>query len=219
MLAPDDERKVPVSKCRLPAARARATFNGRPLARLTGIFADVDNRIDRDCLLELAFPGPTGPGGTKLAGAVPESVRARGPAALRIDEGDTHYALEIPDAFSRRALTFVSPADGVVRAGQRVTLRWQPATDDISEAEITLRRTGSDGEEAFVDIARDALTIRDDQIAFTIPAQLPPTFRGKIEILGLPALKPRSGPCPVDHCSIKLIMDATDVMPLPARLE
>jgi hypothetical protein len=232
VLAPDDEGKVPVSSCRLPAARARATFNGKPLARLTGTFVDADHRYNRDCILELAFPGRTVheavgldvdriqiPQGMKLAGSVPRDVRGRGPASLRIDEGDTHYALEIPDAFSRRALAFVSPADGVLHAGQRVTLRWQPETDDISDVEITLRRTGGDGPEAFVEIGQDTLAIRGDQIEFTIPAPLPDTFRGKIEVLALPALKPRVGPCPVDSCSVRVILDASDVMPLPARIE
>ncbi|SRR6266545_6642859 len=68
-------------------------------------------------------------------------------------------------------------------------------------------------------IGQDTLAIRGDQIEFTIPAPLPDTFRGKIEVLGLPALKPRVGPCPVDSCSVRVILDASDVMLLPARIE
>jgi hypothetical protein len=63
--------------------------------------------------------------------------------------------------------------------------------------------------EAFVDIGRDALTIRGDQIEFAIPAPLPGTFRGKIEILGLPAWKPRSGPCPIHAAAGTTRVDRT----------
>jgi hypothetical protein len=226
-----DKGTVPVaSKCLRPAPKARATFNRAPLERLTGIYVGGDLQMDRDCFLDFEFAGPMvheafrgGYGGRipitkgmKLGGPIPARARSPGPAWLRIDEGDTHFGLEIADAFTQRALTLVSPADGVLRAGQPVTVRWQPGTDDISQGEIGLGRPGSNTEQ-WVTIRNKDLSIHGDRIEFTLPATLPDTLHGGIEIrfLGTAYVKPRFGPCPVDKCSVRLIFD---VPPLTARL-
>lgn len=222
--------RTPGGRCQRPAPNVKARFNGQPLARMTGVYAFGDLTYDRDCLLELAFAGPIVretvgrayggrtpvPTAVQLAGPIPAKVRSAGPASIRIDEGATHLALDIPDAFTPRRLTMVPPADGALRAGQPVTMRWQPATDDISKADVALRRAG-EGVEAWVTVRNNALSIHGDRIDFKIPAVLPDRLHGDVEILliGTSTVKARFGPCPVDRCSVDV---SFDVAPLPARL-
>ncbi|HEY4395082.1 MAG TPA: hypothetical protein VGP64_13515 [Polyangia bacterium] len=194
-------------KCVPPAANATATFNGKLLQRLTGVYAGGDLQYDRDCLLELVFPG----------GAIPPGARASGRASLEIVEGRTRVALEIPDGLTARSLAFVSPPDGVLHPGESVTLRWQPGTDDITKGAIELRPRGSrDIKEGIVIVNKD-LSIHGDRIVFTVPAALPSNLGREVEIryLGTAFVAPRSGPCPVDRCSIHVMFD---VAPLGAQL-
>ncbi len=208
--------RTPGGRCQRPAPKVQARINGQPLARMTGVYAGGDLTYDRDCLLELAFAGPivretTGgayggrtpmPAGMQVAGPIPAKARTAGPASIRIDEGETHLALDIPDAFTPRRLTMESPPDGALRAGQPVTLRWQPATDDISKADVALRRVGDGGVGAWVTIPNKDLSIRGDRIAFKIPSVLPDHVHGDVEIMfmGTSTVKARFGPCPVDRC-------------------
>jgi hypothetical protein len=153
----------------------------------------------------------------RLGGPIPARARSPGPASIRIDEGKTHLVLEIPDAFSPRRLTFVLPAEGVLHRGQRVSVRWQPGSDDISQTGIVLRPLGSTRVDDNVVIPKEDLVINGDRIDFRIPTALPDRLHGQIEIgvIGTAYVKPRFGPCPVDRCSVSLTFDAA---PLPARL-
>ena len=103
----------------------------------------------------------------------------------------------------------------MLRAGLQVTARWQPATDDISRGEITLRRPGSNVESSIV-VRNDKLSIQGDRIDFTVPA-LPATLHGEIavQLIGTAGIKPHTGPCPVDRCSVEVSFDAA---PAAARV-
>jgi hypothetical protein len=219
----DESGKGTGIKCRGIAPKVKARFNGQPLARLTGVYAAGDLQYNRDCLLELAFPGETVHetvggayggrvpvrAGMRMAGPIPAKARSSGPASIRIDEGHTHLALDIPDAFTPRRLVMVSPADGVLRAGQHVQVRWQPPTDDISKAEIALHRPGAPVEQALT-ILTAGLSIHGELIEFDVPAKVPDHLRGQIEVrlIGTANVQPGFSPCPVDRCEVHLVFDA-----------
>ena len=194
-------------KCQPPAAKAKATFNGQPLERLTGIYAGGDLQYNRDCLLDTTFPG----------GSIPPGARSPGPALVEIVEGETHVALEIPDALATRSLAFVSPADGILHPGESVTLRWQPGTDDITKGALGLHPSGSKNVKEGISILNKDLSIHGDRISFTVPTVLPANLHRDVEIryLGTAFVNPRFGPCPVDRCSVHIIFD---VAPLVAQL-
>ena len=207
MVAPDyDSGRLFGRACVRPAARVKATFNGRPLRRATGIYQGGDLQYNRDCMLELMLPEPA------ARGAAPQS----GAAAIAIEEGDTRYRLDVPDALVARQLTLVAPADGVLRPGQPATLSWQPGSDDISHAAIGLRRAGSIAVEETLVIGAKDVSVHGDRIDFTVPARVPAHLHGSIEILflGTANVKPKVGPCPVDECHVEVRFD---VPPAPAR--
>lgn len=68
----------------------KASFNGVPLKRLTGIHAFGDLTYDRACMLELAFPGEldSDRGGpeVELAGRIPAAARSPAARLLRIED-------------------------------------------------------------------------------------------------------------------------------------
>jgi hypothetical protein len=156
------------------------------------------------------------PAGMQMAGPIPAKARSSGPASIRIAEGETHLALDVPDAFTPRRLVLASPADGVLRPGQHVKVRWQPATDDISKSEIGLLRPGARVEE-WLTIRSPGLAIHGDLIEFDVPAKVPDHLRGQIEVrlLGTADVQPRFSPCPVARCQVHVIFEAA---PAIARL-
>jgi hypothetical protein len=200
-------KRTAPGKCVPPAAGAAATFNGKALQRLTGVYTGGDLQYDRDCLLELTFPGD----------AIPSDAREPGRASLEIAEGETRVVLQIPDALAARSLAFVSPANGVLHSGEVVTLRWQPGTDDITKGDLALRPAGSRDVEEGIVIRNEDLSIHGDRITFTVPAVSAPNLGREVEIryLGTALVNPRVGPCPVDRCSVHVTFD---VAPLAAQL-
>jgi hypothetical protein len=229
----DEKAMVAGPDCAMPAPGVSATLNGVALKRMLGPVAGDESVYFRDCIVELAFPGPRvkqgrarsvlpgAPADVEAQGPVPEAARIAGPSTLRIEQGATAEVLTIHEAFSPRTLTVVSPEDGVIRPRQAVTLRWHPVTDRIAHGQValSLRPRGGKG------LSPDELTIhtadlsfQGNDITFAVPSTLPETLRGDAEIqfLGSAWVQPGIGPCPVERCSVRLAFDAPLV---PVRLE
>jgi hypothetical protein len=192
------------------STNAMATFNGSPLKRMRGAYANGDLAYDRDTLLEFAFPGPdTTSFGSELGGPIPARARSGAGATLRIEDAGGVWVLSVPDAFTPRTLTLVSPADGVLHRGGRVVLRWSPSTDALAGTTIGLRRAAAPLEFEKTDDA----TIEGDRITVTIPKNLPQGFDGPVELdlMGTTFIEPQVGPCPVKVCKASLDLSAAPV--------
>lgn len=193
--------------CKPPAPKAVVTFNGAPLERITGILRGDDLAINADCLLWFTMPGQ-------------KVHKQPGAALLRIAEGPTQLELSIANAFTPRQLSLRAPADGVLRRGMTVTLRWQPETDLIQHDKVALglRRRGAKVIEADqVAIRHTELSWQGHDVTFKVPESTPPSLGEEIEIqfLGTAYVTPGLGPCPVERCKVHL--DLT-VPPVPALL-
>ena len=231
----DDKSIVEGPKCPMPAPDATASLNGVPLKRMRGLVVGDEMAYFRDCIIELAFPGPMvkqgrarevlpremgAPREIEAPGTIPQAARGSGPATLRVEQGATSRVLTILEAFAPRRLMLVSPEDGALGPGQVVTLRWQPATDRIAHDQVALslqrrgRRTLSPDD---VTIKSSELSFQGNDITFTVPDTLPETLHGECEIqfLGSAYVNPGIGPCPVDRCDVDLIFDAPS---LPVRM-
>lgn len=189
----------------------KASFNGVPLKRLTGIYAFGDLTYDRGCMLELAFPGElhSDRGGPEVEHAGPIPAAARSPAAglLRVEDESATWKLSVPDAFTTRTLTLESPTGSgqpTLQRGDRVVLRWSPATDVHSKPiGLRLQPPGRPLEEA-VTVESAALTIDDDRLSFTVPSDAPEQLNGPIELqlLGPYGVAPKLVGCPVMTCQV-----------------
>ena len=203
----DEKTADQAPKCRLPAPKAIVTFNGAPLERLTGMLEGDEMAVNADCLLWFTAPEQ-------------KVVRQPGTAYLQIAEGQTQFELSILNAFTPRQLSLRTPADGVLRRGMNVTLRWQPESDLIQHGMVALglRRRGAKL------IGADDVTIRHTELAwqghdvtFKVPEDTPRSLGEEIEIqfLGTAYVTPGLGPCPVKRCKVNLDLK---VPPLPALL-
>jgi hypothetical protein len=204
-----DEPQRP--ECPKLSMNIKASFNGVPLKRLTGIYAFGDLTYDRACMLELAFPGEldSDRGGpeVELAGPIPMAARAPAAGLLRIEDGSATWKLSVPDAFTTRTLTLESPpgpGQPTLRRGDRVVLRWSPATDVQGRPMgLRLQPPGRPLEEA-VTVESAALTIDGDRLSFTVPSDVPEQLNGPVELqlLGPYGFAPKLLGCPVKKCQV-----------------
>jgi hypothetical protein len=68
----------------------------------------------------------------ELAGPIPAAARAPAAGLLRVEDESATWTLSVPDAFTTRTLTLESPTGSgqpTLQRGDRVVLRWSPATD------------------------------------------------------------------------------------------
>jgi hypothetical protein len=227
----DERSMVAGPDCPFPAPDATASLNGAPLKRMRGWVVGDEMAYYRDCIIELAFPGPMEKQGRARSafpqniavpteiegvGSVPQAARVSGPTTLRIEQSATSRVFTILDGFAPRTLVLVSPKDGVLAPGQTVTVRWQPATDRIAQDHVALslqrrgRRVLSPDD---VTIKSAELSFQGNDITFTAPGTLPEALHGECEIqfLGSAWVKPGTGPCPVNRCDMEMIFDAPSV--------
>lgn len=187
---------------------AKASFNGQPLKRLAGTYAVGDLSYDRGYMLEFAFPGglmrDRGGPETELPGPIPAAARSTAAALVRIEDASATWTLTVPDAFTSRTLSLESPAGSEFRRGDRVVLRWSPASDVLLGKNLRLRlqRPGHAGEG--VVIGSDGLTIEGDRLSFTVPRDVPEQFTGPIQlqVLGPSVFEPKRSTCPVAWCAV-----------------
>jgi hypothetical protein len=187
---------------------AKASFNGQPLKRLAGIYAMGDLTYDRGYMLEFAFPGSLmrdrGGPETELPGPIPAAARSTAAALVRIEDASATWILTVPDAFTSRTLSLESPAGSEFRRGDRVVLRWSPASDVLLGKSLRLRlqQPGHAGEG--VVIGSDGLTIEGDRLSFTVPRDVPEQFTGPIQlqVLGPSVFEPKRSSCPVAWCEV-----------------
>lgn len=207
---PDEPRRT---ECAKLSMNIKASFNGVPLKRLTGIYAFGDLTYDRGCMLELAFPGEldSDRGGpeVELAGPIPAAARSPAAGLLRIEDGSATWKLSVPDAFTTRTLTLESPTgpgQPTLRRGDRVVLRWSPATDVQGKPTgLRLRLQPPGGPlEGTVTVESAALTIDGDRLSFTVPSDAPDQLNGPIELqlLGPYGVAPKLLGCPVTTCQV-----------------
>jgi hypothetical protein len=206
---PDEPRR---NECPKLAMNIKASFNGVPLKRLTGIYASGDLTYDRGCMLELAFPGELDSdrgGPVELAGTIPAAARSPAAGLLRIEDESATWKLSVPDAFTTRTLTLESPTgpgQPTLRRGDRVVLRWSPATDVHSKPKglrLLLQPPGRPLEEAVM-VESAALTIDGDRLSFTVPSDAPEQLNGPIELQPLRpyGIVPKLLGCPVKECDV-----------------
>jgi hypothetical protein len=199
------------NECPKLAMNIKASFNGVPLKRLTGIYAFGSLTYDRGCMLELAFPGEldSDRGGpeVELPGPIPAAARSPAAGLLRIEDESATWKLSVPDAFTTRTLTIESPTgpgQPTLQRGDRVVLRWSPATDVQSKPiGLRLQPPGRPIEEAVM-VESAALTIDGDRLSFTIPSDAPEQLNGPIELqlLGPYGIVPKLLGCPVKECDV-----------------
>jgi hypothetical protein len=120
---PREDGRPLASPCKLPAPKARATLNGVVLNRLTGTRAGDDMIRDLDCIV--AFGAPDGAIGNMGNAAV-----------LRVEDQSATWTFEVPDAFTPRTMTLVSPDDRIIRRGKEVVVQWSPSSDRMDGKEI-----------------------------------------------------------------------------------
>jgi hypothetical protein len=191
---------------------AKASFNGQPLKRLTGIYAMGDLSYDRDRILEFAFPGnfTSDRGGPliELGGPIPAPARATAAGTVRIEDGSAIWTLSVPDAFTPRTLTLESPSGPTpkLQRGERVVLRWAPATDVLSGKDMRLRLQQPGRPLDGVIIGSDALTIEGGRLSFTVPSDVPAAFTGPIQLqlLAMSPFEPKRSTCPVAKCEVEI---------------
>jgi hypothetical protein len=181
-----------------------ATFNGQPFTRFTGWYRNGDVAYDRDTVLELGFAD----------GGMPPEARSASAAEFRLQDGDNVYSVTVPDAFTPRRMSFISPADGVLHTGQRVQLAWSPPSDGFS-ANVAIQVL-ADGE----DPLRGGIVVHPEfspgVIAFTMPSSLPghgtaPTPRpARIQLLGTAGVNPATH-CSVESCTVGLELAPADL--------
>jgi hypothetical protein len=204
------------SDLRKLSTNAKASFNGRPLKRLTGIYAMGDLTYDRDYLLEFAFPGNSysdrGGPETELPGPIPAAARSTAAAQVRIEDASATWTLTVPDAFTPRTITLESPVGRELRRGDRVILRWSPASDVLLGKYLRLRLQPPAQPGEGVVIGSDSLSIEGDRLTFTVPHDVPERLTGplQIQVLGPSEFEPKRSACPVAECdvSIQSSMDA-----------
>jgi hypothetical protein len=203
-----DERTADQApKCKQPAPKAIVTFNGAPLERSTGMLDGGEMAINTDCLLWFTMPKQ-------------KVDRQPGTALLKIAEGQTKFELSIINAFTPRQLSLRTPADGVLRRGMTVTLRWQPESDLIQHGMVSLglrRRDAKVIEADEVTIRHTELSWKGHDVTFKVPEDMPHALGEQIEIQfqGTAYVTPGLGPCPVERCKVNLYLT---VPPLPALL-
>jgi hypothetical protein len=189
----------------MPAPAAQATVNGVALKRLVGKRVTDDRSYDHDCVVDFAsIDGTLGKAGN---GAV-----------LRIEDGSAIWTVEVPDAFTSRAIALVSPAGGVIRRGQEVVLRWSPASDRMIGSEIAFALYGADRRaEKWIDMGK--VHVRGGgQLAFTIPTTVPRDLNGSVwlQFRGTANVHPSFGSCPVRTCTVSV---SFNVPPVAVKLE
>jgi hypothetical protein len=195
--------------CSMPAPKAKATFNGVPLKRLTGMVPG-EAAYNRDCVIEFGFPGgwlagaPRGKEAVEPGGPIPAAARSKGPAVLRIEDHSGKWVLEIPDAFTQRALTLESPPGGTIRRGQTVVLRRLPASDvvSITPAAVRLRSTATSADASLT--IKDGVEIQGNRITVNVPRDVPRPFDGAVVLELLNEVRPAWGPCPVRKCEVSI---------------
>lgn len=193
------------SRCTPPAPKARATLSGVALVRQTGKRVTDDSSYDRYCFIEFSSPG-----------GIPANT-GNG-AALRIEDGSAMWTLDIPDAFTPRAVAIVSPADGIIRRGQKVVVRWSPQSDGMSGKEIGFALYGTDRDpKKWIDMG-EVKVQSGGRLAFTVPSTVPRELRGPVwlQFRGTANVMPASDPCPVQSCAVSVRFP---VPPLAVNLE
>ena len=202
---PRQDDVMPRSPCKRPAPTVRATVNGVALKRLTGKRATDDRSYDHDCFVDFA----------SIAGTL---GKADGRATLRVEDGSATWTFEMPDAFVARAVTLVSPANGVIRRGQEVVLRWSPASDQMRGADIGFALYGSDRSlEKWIDLGK--VNVRaGGRLGVTIPTTVPRDLNGPVwlQFRGTSNVHPSFGSCPARTCTASVTFT---VPPVAVRLE
>ncbi len=97
--------------------------------------------------------------------AIPD---ANGISTLVISDASKTVTVGIRDVGVRRAVSVVSPADGTVTSGTRVTVAWTPSTDilDPNNTLVTLMPPAGDP----IYLRMEQLTIEGANISFDMPA-------------------------------------------------
>jgi hypothetical protein len=218
----NDKTMDQTPNCPLPAPKATATLNGVPLARLTG-FIPGEASYNRDCIVEFGFPGGwlAGTQRTKDAvepgGDLPAAARSKGPAVLRLQDHSARWVLELPDAFTKRALILEVPADGVLRRGQTAVLKRLPASDQISAAPAAVRLRAPTMPPAEALTIREGVAVQGNRVTFTVPPNLPSRFDADVVVEILNDVQPAMVRCPVSECSVTI--DYLEPTPLVVSLE
>jgi hypothetical protein len=190
-MVPENElAKVP---CKLPAPKAKATLNGAPLERRRGKHALGDLAYDRDCLLEFGVP----------SNAIPR--RGSG-ASLQISDDSASWSLEAPTAFEARSFALVKPSDGVLHRGERVVLRWSPASDQMDVRAIGVELYPATRGPGSGTAIRN-LEARGNELSFTLPAsagELWWTGASFLRFLGSRNVTPKIPRCPARECTVRV---------------
>lgn len=195
-----------VGRCRLPSPAATASFNGKSLVRMRGVYRGGDLAYDRDCMIEFGFPplsesrgSHTIPIAGALPGPLPASAVTTSRAVIEVREKSVVWSWEIPDLFTPRSVTVKSPSAGSVSRGQEVVLAWSPASDSLGPGSVVELKTqdGAATKTLSAKATKNYLTI-------VLPRDLPAAFDGPVLLVAEPKAIAGIGKCPVATCSLDM---------------
>lgn len=201
-VSPGDETDWAGKSGKLLAANARATLNGVALTRRRGKSVADDFAYDRDCLVEF--------------GATAEPIWKKGPGlSLEISDESATWKLELPTALAPRSFALLS--SGPVRRGQRVALRWSPASDRFDTRVVGFEIYGASNGPGTGVVVHD-IEVNEGELAFTVPLQREAVSSGPalLRVVGTTGIRPASGKCPLRECAVSVLYS---VPPLPITLE
>jgi hypothetical protein len=90
-----------------------------------------------------------------------------GPSTIEIDDGDTTWTFIIDRPFEQRSFRLVTPASGMLRSGDAVTVRIEPPSGTLSNAKVD---AGGAVNPIFSLDESKGLVIAGHEIRFTVPA-------------------------------------------------
>lgn len=157
----------------------KASVDGVPLVQLHGKVDQNGYKYDRDCdVYEFTLEAPVPP---------PAEL-----SVVEVTDGTVTMRAEIASLFTPRAL---GVRGGPYHRGDVVTLAWSPAGDTVApDGDIGVELTAG---ESRVFVGKDAVSLVDDQVAFTLPKDLPAAFTGpvQVEFRGTLAVQPTVKTC------------------------
>jgi hypothetical protein len=206
-----EQRWPRTGTCKKLSTKARATYNGLPLKRLSGVYESREFAYDRDCHFEFAFPGQMrgepGVAASEEPGPIPAAARVGAAAVIQLADDSARWTFSVPDAFTPRKLMRISPpVDQALHRGDTVILRWSPATDVLGDKNIAIGLRPVERPAEGVTIAANKLAIDGDRLTFVIPGDVPENVNGPVhfQLLGTALVKPTTGPCPAASCGVSL---------------